>query len=295
MGKKKTVRIARPVTGQAHRLSLGYYFGGKAGLAPWIIGHLPPHTCYVEPFGGSAAVLLQRTPPAPREVYNDLDYQVATLFRVLRERPQELIRQVYFTPFSLDAVAEAAQRVPHDWPDRELEVARRFLVRTKQTRAGATRRDPPKWLAQKDTCRGGYYAQEWADYPGPLLAIAARFKHVQIEQRDAAEVIEEYDTPDTCFYVDPPYPGQRAGTYRCELAEDGHAQLAAMLHQIQGMAIVSGCPGPYAALYQDWLRVDTQAPTQGKPATEYLWLSPAVQKRGVQPRLFPTAELADAL
>lgn len=28
------------------------WFGGKWRLAPWIIGHLPQHRVYIEPFGG---------------------------------------------------------------------------------------------------------------------------------------------------------------------------------------------------------------------------------------------------
>ena len=59
------------------------YLGGKWRLAPWIISHMPAHRTYTEPFGGAASVLL-RKPRVHAEIYNDLDGEIANLFRVLR-------------------------------------------------------------------------------------------------------------------------------------------------------------------------------------------------------------------
>src|ERR1700680_1223750 len=60
------------------------WLGGKARLASKIIGYFPPHKTYVEPFGGSAAVLLAKQ-PSPIEVFNDIDRGLINLFQVLRD------------------------------------------------------------------------------------------------------------------------------------------------------------------------------------------------------------------
>ena len=75
------------------------YHGGKWNLASWIISHFPVHECYVEPFGGAASVLLQKS-RSPLEVYNDLDGRVVSFFSVLRERPDELARLLSLTPYA---------------------------------------------------------------------------------------------------------------------------------------------------------------------------------------------------
>jgi DNA adenine methylase len=100
---------SRDLSPRPTRAALRYY-GGKARLAPWIVAHLPPHVCYVEPFGGAASVLL-RKPPAPYEVYNDLDGEVVGFFRVLRERPDDLLHAIALTPFARAEVDAACAPV----------------------------------------------------------------------------------------------------------------------------------------------------------------------------------------
>ena len=98
------------------------YFGGKFRLAPWIIRHFPAHQCYVEPFGGAAGVLLRKV-PSQFEIYNDLDSAIVTFFRVVRERPDELMRALILTPFSRQEYADAYEPTTDD-----LEQARRLFV-----------------------------------------------------------------------------------------------------------------------------------------------------------------------
>ena len=89
------IRNGRP---GRRKIAFGWY-GGKFSHLPWLLPLLPAARQYCEPFGGSAAVLLNREPAAV-ETYNDLDGEVANFFRMLRERKAELVEAIGLTPFS---------------------------------------------------------------------------------------------------------------------------------------------------------------------------------------------------
>lgn len=62
------------------------YFGGKNGMAKKILEYFPsPNTynTYIEPFGGSFGVALHNPNIPSVEIYNDLDHNVYSLFRVM--------------------------------------------------------------------------------------------------------------------------------------------------------------------------------------------------------------------
>ena len=51
---------------------------------------------YIEPFGGSGAVLLGKETPDKFEVYNDYNKNLVNLFRCMRERPMAFIKELGF-------------------------------------------------------------------------------------------------------------------------------------------------------------------------------------------------------
>ncbi|WP_238361002.1 DNA adenine methylase [Iningainema tapete] len=84
--------------GKNKLIAFGWY-GGKFSHLDWLLPLLPDSQHYCEPFGGSAAVLLNRNPSLV-ETYNDLDGEVVNFFRVLREQKESLIEAIGLTPFS---------------------------------------------------------------------------------------------------------------------------------------------------------------------------------------------------
>ncbi|WP_317259347.1 DNA adenine methylase [Paenibacillus baimaensis] len=75
-----------------------HYPSIKWNLSDWLID-MPQHTTYLEPFFGSGAVLFNKV-PSQLETVNDLDGDVVNLFRIIRERPEELAGVVHWTPYA---------------------------------------------------------------------------------------------------------------------------------------------------------------------------------------------------
>lgn len=252
------------------------WYGSKWRIAPWIIGHFPPHDAYVEPYGGSASVLL-RKPPAKIETWNDLEGRAVNFFRVLRRQPQDLIRLIELTPYAREEYEQARQQDADP-----LEDARRFFTLSWQGRTGSTGgQNLAGWRYEQDPDNrtGGPVAHEFSR-TGHLHAIAERLRLVQIEHAPAATVMARFDDPKVLHYVDPPYvPATRSErvVYAHELDDAGHRVLAQVLHDLSGMVVLSGYPSAlYDELYPEWHRVERiTIADSAKVVTEVLWFNPA--------------------
>ena len=262
------------------------YFGAKARLAPWIVSYFPPHTCYCEPYCGAAGVFFHKT-PSTIEVINDIDSQVVNFFRTLREETERFIQAIQMTPYSRDEYTQALQ------PSRDsFEDARRFYIRSWQGWLGNNRRDT-SWRYQTNDNSGKSLAADW-NATEHLWGIAWRLKQALIENDDALTVIARYDTPDTLFYLDPPYQSHTISlrwanhAYTHNVDDQHHRQLLHQLQHIQGMAIISSYPSPmYEHMLRDWQRrtTTTRTTNTANTKTEVIWISPAATRRHPQMQL----------
>lgn len=247
------------------------WYGGKANHLDFILPRLPDQSIYVEPFGGSGAVLFSREPAAV-ETFNDLDRDVVTFFRVLRERPDELLPRIEATPYSREEYRVAAAAAGNDsLPD--LERARLFYVRAAQVYSGlAQYATEGRWsYSTGSSCRGMSNAVSawWSNVDG-LDAIVDRLKRVQLECKPAVDVIGRYDHDDALIYCDPPYPMEARGeagkgyndpvAYGNELDEEDHRELAETLRECDAKVAVSSYPnGLYDDLFDGWYRTVAEA------------------------------------
>jgi DNA adenine methylase len=228
------------------RIVFGWY-GGKFSHLDWLLPLLPSCHHYCEPFAGSGAVLLNRT-PAPVETYNDIDGDVVNFFRVLRDRHEELVRAIGLTPFSREeyhlAIYGSTQGI------NDIERARRFYIKARQTRTGlAQTASLGRWANCRDTSRSGMsgVVSRWLGGAEALDDIAQRLIRVQIENRPATDVVRIYDGPRTLFYCDPPYLHSTRGdskAYGFEMDEEQHREFAEAVNECKAMVAVSGYEHP---------------------------------------------------
>lgn len=279
------------------------WYGGKWRIAPWVISMFPPHSTYVEPFGGAASVLLRKS-RAYAEVYNDLDDWVVNLFRVLRNEQDaaRLISQLELTPFARQEF-EASAELAHCPIGDPVEMARLLIVRsfmgfganahngrstgfrsnTHHGRSGDFYGGGSR--SSKRNCKG--LAHDWANYPEALARVVERMRGVTIENRDACEVMAQHDSEGTLHYVDPPYlPETRSPAnhydlkyraYRHELSAADHERLLQQLLELRGFVVLSGyASAMYDTALAGWRRLEMKTFADGaRPRTEVLWLNPA--------------------
>jgi DNA adenine methylase len=202
-------------------------------------------------------VLINRK-PSPVETYNDIDGDIANFFRVLRDEKDELVEKIGLTPFSYEEFLKAIEEKGNSNLS-DVERARLFYVRARQTRTGlAQGATQGRWAYCTLTSRAGMAGavSRWLGAIDDLPLIAQRLLRVQIENRPALEVIERYDSPDTLFYCDPPYPHECRGdihAYGFEMTDEEHRKLAEALHRIKGKAAISAYSCKLMdELYSDW-------------------------------------------
>lgn len=245
------------------------YPGAKNRIADWICRYIPKHSVYVEPYGGSLAVLFNK-PRCHIETVNDLDGEVVNYFRMIRDNGEALRNQIGLPPYSREEYEKA-----YEGTDNDIERARRFCIRC--------------WMGYgcgnvyKSGFRSGQQtnspnpAKAWALLPEVMEEATERLKGVQIEHLPALDLITRYNTEDVFMYIDPPYlHGTRKNyLYRHEMKDSEHEDLLKVLERHPGKVLVSGYENEmYNEYLHGWNKAykDTQA-ENGLARTEVLWMN----------------------
>lgn len=202
--------------------------GGKQALYPTILQRFPPgfrNMMYVEVFGGGGSVLLNKE-RSVREVLNDANGNLINLYRVVREHPEELKDRLLYVLHNREDFKIAQRRLAQFPPADPIQRAADFYQIIRQSYAGNG----------KQFC--AVARSMWAGFPA-IDRVAGRLQGVTLEIEDFETIFQRYDSPNTHFYLDPPYfftedyyPGNI-------FQRKDHARLAAILLGAQGLWLLS--------------------------------------------------------
>lgn len=201
--------------------------GGKRRLADLLIPRFPPHTCYVEVFAGGAALYFLR-PPAEVEVINDINGELVSLYRVVKNHLEEFVRQFKWALSSREVFKWIQDTPPETLTD--VQRAARFYYLQHQAFGGkvegqtwgtATTMPPVNLLRIEEQ----------------LSAAHLRLTNTYIERLHWRECMRRYDRPHTFFYLDPPY-WQTEG-YGVPFPFEEYVAMAEVMRSLKGKAMLS--------------------------------------------------------
>ena len=202
--------------------------GGKQALYPTILQRFPPgfrNMIYVEVFGGGGSVLLNKE-RSVREILNDANGNLINLYRVVREHPDELKDRLLYVMHNREDFKLAQRRLAQFPPADPIQRAADFYQIIRQSYAGNGKQFSPVARSM------------WAGFPA-IDRVAGRLQGVTLEIEDFGTIFQRYDSPNTHFYLDPPYfftedyyPGNI-------FQRKDHARLAAILLHAEGLWLLS--------------------------------------------------------
>jgi DNA adenine methylase len=200
--------------------------GGKTYLAPKIVGMIPPHDTYVEPFAGGAAVYFKKS-PSEKEVLSDKDREIAFAFRFLRDMTSEQFERLQKKNWVI--TREQFEKLKGMTPKDDLEHFYKFYYLKKASYGDASKQINPLRLEE------GHNHLDVSH----LWKVHERLKRTAVHGRDAIGIIRKYDSPTALHFVDPPYPGRAFIGETEKYTEEDLARLVNVLKDIKGKFILT--------------------------------------------------------
>ena len=214
---------------------------------------------YIEPFGGSGAVLLGKKKPDKFEVYNDFNHNLVNLFQCMRDRPVALIEEIGFLnlnsrddfnrnkeffkdeKFKDRFIEEEMEKIQliFDKPtaDELIELMTRRKLDYNLRRAAMFL----KLLRYSYSSGGKSFACQPMNIRslfGLIQDVSIRLNNAVIENQDFEILIKHYDRDNAFFYCDPPYYSSEY-VYQCGFTWDDHLRLKNTLANSKGKWLVS--------------------------------------------------------
>jgi len=218
------------------------YFGGKNCMYNEILKHFPEdgtYNTYIEPFAGSYGIGLKIDNPPPIEIYNDLDMNVYSLYKVLSD--PELFKQ-FKEKCDLALYIEDLRKEFKDLlkTDNLSMVDRSFYFfyvnRTSHNGVGGF---------SKNTYIRRNLSKSISDFLSSidrLPDIHNRLSKVIVTNTDGIELIKKYNDPRVLIYNDVPYEQstRTSARYNVDMDRQGHIDFLDAVIESKSKILISG-------------------------------------------------------
>lgn len=206
------------------------YLGGKSILSKQIIPLIPAdHTTYCEVFAGAAWLFFKKE-PSKVEIINDINNDLVTLYRVVKNHLEEFAKWFKWMLIG----REEYQRLKGENPESltDIQKAARFYYLLRCGYGGklsfnyvtsTTRKAPINLMRLEEE----------------LSAAHLRLNRVYIERLPYDKCIERFDRPETFFYIDPPYWDCETDYGKDIFSKDDFLCLRDILLKVKGKFIMS--------------------------------------------------------
>lgn len=217
------------------------WFGSKSKFVNRIVEKFPKHDTFVDVFGGSGVVLLNK-PQSKIEVYNDIDSRLVNLFKIFQDPSlkKAFIERVKYAPYSREFYHECKDKLMNNTV-QGIDEAICFFVLSRQSFAGLADYSS-NWSYSKTSHSSS--TQKFQKGIRSIDAFAHRFRYVQIENNSFEDILTRYDSDKTLFYLDPPYVlssrNRPCKRYKHEMSDEDHERMVDALLCIKGNAVLSG-------------------------------------------------------
>ena len=264
------------------------YYGGKTYMTDIIKKYFPQdsYDIYVEGFGGGASVLLSM-PPKGIEVYNDLNNNVYSLWKVISDSElfQQLKNRLDLSIYHSSIRQEYIEKLK----DPTLSIVDRafYYLYVNRTSFNGVGGFSTTMLVRRSMSKS---VSDYLSMIDSLPQIHNRMSTVICENRDIFDLIDKYDNTNVFMYLDSPYVQSTRKSnqkYDCEMDDATHKKFIDRLLHCKSKILVSGYNCElYDELSKNFKRVDFKSKNSCTDATESLWMNYTPQCECVQLEIF---------
>ncbi|OHD13324.1 MAG: hypothetical protein A2086_11640 [Spirochaetes bacterium GWD1_27_9] len=208
------------------------YIGGKTKLSKQIIAHFPEQNIalkkrknqyFVVPFFGAGGLFVENERWANCEVINDRNDDIANLFIVIQNHPEEFCKTLEKMPNSETIFNRYLNTDKMFLTDIQKAVKTYYLHC--HSFSANTKFYSPKPRSRENAIEN-------------IMKVSKRLETVSIMNQDFAEIIKRFDRENVFLYLDPPYY-EKEYLYQEKFSKKRHEELRDLLKTFKGQFCLS--------------------------------------------------------